>query len=58
VTKGQQIGITGRIDTGKYTTREGNTRYYTQVIVPNFTFGAKPKASTKNATIPDEKIPF
>lgn len=58
VTKGQQIGVTGRIDTGKYTTRDGNTRYYTQVIVPDFTFGARPKASTQNTQLDSEEIPF
>ncbi len=58
VTKGQQIGVTGRIDTGKYTTREGNTRYYTQVIVPSFTFGARPQASTRGTPPVTEEIPF
>lgn len=58
VTKGQQIGVTGRIDTGKYTTREGSTRYYTQVIVPNFTFGARPKATNQNTPLDSEEIPF
>ncbi|WP_371367828.1 Single-stranded DNA-binding protein B [Sporomusa rhizae] len=57
VTKGQQIGVTGRIDTGKYTTREGQTRYYTQVIVPTFTFGAKPQTSSHSTPI-SEEIPF
>jgi single stranded DNA-binding protein (ssb) len=57
-TKGQQLCVTGRIDTGKYTTREGNTRYYTQVIVPNFTFGARPKASSRNTPLDSEEIPF
>jgi single-strand DNA-binding protein len=59
VTKGQQIGVSGRLDTGKYTTG-GTTRYYTQVIVPNITFGAKAKSQKNfaNSTFADEEIPF
>ena len=58
VTKGQQIGVTGRMDPGKYTNKEGNTRYYPQVIVPSFTFGARPQASTRNTPLDSEEIPF
>lgn len=58
VTKGQQIGVTGRLDPGKYVNREGNTRYYPQVIVPNFTFGAKPRQGFKENDWSEEEIPF
>jgi single-strand DNA-binding protein len=60
VTKGQQIGVSGRFDPGKFTDKEGVTRYYPQVIVPSFTFGVKPniqQAAAANA-LPDEEIPF
>ena len=36
--KGSLIGVTGRIQTGKYDNKEGRTIYTTDVIVDNFDF--------------------
>lgn len=36
--KGRQIGITGRIQTGSYDAQDGTKRYTTDVIVSSFTF--------------------
>ncbi|MDR1702504.1 MAG: single-stranded DNA-binding protein [Sporomusaceae bacterium] len=60
VVKGQQLGISGRLDTGKYNTNEGDTRYYTQVVTSDVTFGAKPKSqqSFASSSFADEEIPF
>lgn len=45
--KGMKIGVTGRIQTGSYTARDGSTRYTTDVIVDTQEF-MTPKA--ENAT--------
>lgn len=37
-TKGQRIGLIGRIQTGSYTNQEGNKAYTTDVIVENVEF--------------------
>lgn len=37
-TKGRRIGIEGRIQTGKYTNKEGNTVYTTDIAVDNAEF--------------------
>lgn len=36
--KGQRVGISGRLQTGKYDDKEGITRYTTDVIVERITF--------------------
>ncbi len=41
VFKGDQIIVAGRIQTGSYEDKDGNTRYTTDVIVNTFDFGAK-----------------
>ena len=36
--KGQRIGLTGRIQTGKYTNKDGNTVYTTDVVAEEIEF--------------------
>jgi len=61
--KGQFIGITGRIQTRKWQDNDGKTRYATEVIVENATFTSG-KAETNNTaqfeevTEPDDELPF
>lgn len=38
VKKGQQVAISGRIETGRYENQQGQTVYTTDVIVEGFTF--------------------
>lgn len=38
LSKGQRVGITGRLQTGKYVDKEEVTRYTTDVIVERITF--------------------
>ena len=38
LTKGQRVGISGRLQTGKYDDKEGITRYTSDVIVERITF--------------------
>lgn len=68
-TQGSKIGVTGRIQTGSYTNKEGQTVYTTDVIVESMDF-AESKGSTDNKpdsgddfmTVPDpvddEDLPF
>ncbi len=43
LTKGQRVGISGRLQTGKYDDKEGVTRYTTEVIVERITFADSKK---------------
>lgn len=43
LSKGRQIGVTGRIKTGNYTKDDGTKVYTTDVIVNNFYFADSPK---------------
>lgn len=45
LTKGQRVGISGRLQTGKYDDKEGITRYTTDVIVERITFADGKKGS-------------
>ena len=62
--KGSLIGVTGRIQTGKYDNKEGRTIYTTDVIVDNFDFleSRKEPANIDKysdmAPIDDSDIPF
>ena len=38
LTKGQRVGVTGRIQTGSYEDQDGETRYTTDVIAERLTF--------------------
>ena len=49
VKKGQQIGISGRIQTGSYE-KDGQRVFTTDVIVNDFTFVSAPKGSNSNDT--------
>ena len=49
VKKGQQIGISGRIQTGSYE-KDGQRVFTMDVIVNDFTFVSAPKSPNNNAT--------
>lgn len=66
VTKGVKIIISGRIQTGSYKNRDGNTVYTTDVIVGNMEFAESKKAESNNssddflniAEVDEEGLPF
>lgn len=43
LTKGQEAYIEGRIETRKYTAKDGTDRYVTEVIAENMQLGSKPQ---------------
>lgn len=47
--KGQKADLEGRLATGKYTNKEGQTVYTTDVIIDNIEFGESKGASAENA---------
>lgn len=64
VTKGRLIGVTGRIQTGNYTDKDGKKVYTTDVVADRIEFLEK-KTEEKESTIPQgfeqittEDIPF
>ena len=56
VKKGNQIGICGRIETGKYEDRDGKTVFTTDVMVEEMDF-LEPKGSTSAADEPTDTQP-
>ena len=66
-TQGVKIGVNGRIQTGQYTNKDGNTVYTTDVIVEQITF-CESKKSTQSGNdnpfmdipdnVDDEGLPF
>lgn len=56
VKKGNQIGICGRIETGKYEDRDGKTVFTTDVIVEEMDF-LESKGSTPAANEPTDQQP-
>ena len=61
--KGSLIGVTGRIQTGKYQNKDGNTVYTTDVMVDNFEFLESKKSEgfggfTDIQQVDDADIPF
>ena len=60
--KGMKIAVTGRLQTGSYTNREGNKVYTTDVIVDSHEFCEKredPKPAPAFQDVPDDfEIPF
>ena len=52
VTKGSQVYIEGELQTRKWQDKDGNNRYTTQVIVPNYT-GVLTLLGSKNQSISD-----
>ena len=47
-TKGLRVGVTGRIQTGSYEDKDGNTRYTTDVIVEHTDFADGKKDDSDN----------
>ena len=53
--QGTKLGITGRIQTGSYTNKDGQTVYTTDIIVEGITFCESKKAEGTHAeSVPDE----
>lgn len=51
LTKGRELAVEGRIQTGSYDAQDGTKRYTTDIVVDNFTFiggGANANAQTPN----------
>ena len=53
--KGQRIGLTGRIQTGSYTDKDGNKRYTLEVLANDVEFVESKKQS--NVTVECEELP-
>jgi single-strand DNA-binding protein len=43
LTKGQEAYIEGRLESRKYTAKDGTTRYVTEVVAENMQLGSKPQ---------------
>lgn len=66
--KGQQIGVTGRIETGSYDDKDGKRVYTTKVIAEHVDFADSNRSennnndpfatSTPQSTITDDDLPF
>lgn len=54
LTKGSQIGVEGRIQTGQYEDKNGNTVFTTDVVVENFDFLESKKDSSADEVIYDD----
>ncbi len=54
LTKGRQIGVTGRIQTGNYTDKDGKKVYTTEVTADRIEFLDKPEKKEE----PNEKSPY
>lgn len=50
LTKGSQIGVEGRIQTGQYQDKNGNTVFTTDIVVENFDF-LSPKGQSQNTSM-------
>lgn len=63
-TKGQKIAVVGRLQTRDYTTKDGDKRYVTEVVVDSFDFCEKGKAKDaepaefKPVETADDSLPF
>lgn len=53
-TKGTRLGVVGKIQTGKYTNKEGQTVYTTEVILNGFDFLESKDAGTNTNTSNDD----
>jgi len=62
LTKGSQVYVEGRIQTRKWTDKEGNDRYTTEIVGNQIAFlgggAAKPKPQAAPMTADDESLPF
>lgn len=66
--KGQQVGVTGRIETGSYDDKDGKKVYTTKVIAEHVDFADSNRNETSNndpfanstpqSTITDDDLPF
>ena len=66
--KGQQVGVTGRIETGYYDDKDGKRVYTTKVVADHLYFADTRKENgdtdalfagkTETATITDDDLPF
>lgn len=59
--QGMKIAVTGRIQTGKYTNRDGQTVYTTTVVVDSHEFAESKKAQEERQFEPvpeDAELPF
>lgn len=54
LTKGSQIGVEGRIQTGQYEDKNGNTVFTTDVVVENFDFLESKRDSSADEAIYDD----
>lgn len=58
-TKGAQIAVEGRIQTGSYDMQDGTKRYTTDIICDNVTFlGSKNGGNSAPNTMPNEEMPI
>lgn len=63
-TKGQKIAVVGRLQARDYTTKDGDKRYVTEVVVDSFDFCEKGKtkdaepAEFKPVETADDSLPF
>lgn len=55
--KGRQAAVQGRIQTGSYKNKDGQTVYTTDVIASNVQFLGS-KGSEERTAIPDEDLPY
>lgn len=51
VTKGQMIGVEGRIQTRSYDAQDGTKRYSTDVVVDSFEFLSSKNSNTTNSSV-------
>ena len=57
LTKGRELAVEGRIQTGSYDAQDGTKRYTTDVVVDNFTFiGSGSNNTNQNTSGPSEDI--
>ena len=52
VTKGQQLGVEGRIQTRSYDAQDGTKRYVTEVVADNFEFLSSKNSGSGTASAP------
>lgn len=57
LTKGRELAVEGRIQTGSYDAQDGTKRYTTDVVVDNFTFiGSGNNNTNQNTSSPSDDI--
>lgn len=58
LTKGRQVAIAGRIQTGSYDAKDGTKRYTTDVVVESFEFIGNSNGSSNNQGGPSNNMGF